>query len=318
MDSRIAGLAQSKFVELRTQQTLAFEDTATNGKQFPPEYGMHMCEAARRLQQSQQQLRPKYNNDYHGVFGFMQVHSHQSPRHYQSDDVGKIRNDGQNVHDHAVVAAMKMNIDSLLKAGGVGHRQNEGDQSVQDDVRAMLFESSVPFTDREMDDALTVVDSLGHAKHSVQNVSEREVTRMVMDEIHKFPKDSQQRRDAIEALGKQLASGIEHGHVVCSTGKIARIMGTLDVLKTMPGASAVIQNIETTKPMWAVRQELAALATKVRERLSTAEYENGNRPDLEMRMKDEFERLAFAEYCDNLGMKRTVLEPIVQTYTEAF
>ena len=57
-----------------------------------------------------------------------------------------------------------------------------------------------------------------------------------------------------EILALQLASGIEHGLIVCSRGRIIRVAGTLD--QTDAG------DILNIKPTWAVESELGDLAAK--------------------------------------------------------
>jgi hypothetical protein len=57
-----------------------------------------------------------------------------------------------------------------------------------------------------------------------------------------------------ETLVKQMASGVEDGTLVCSTGKISRLIGTLDGI----GRDGHIE----ARPMWTVRDEIARLAAK--------------------------------------------------------
>ena len=70
--------------------------------------------------------------------------------------------------------------------------------------------------------------------------------------------DDTLRENLIETLATQLATGIEHGVTVCSTGKITRMMSTFDGVYNIEG-------VEKVKPMWALRDEIAGLAAKVRD-----------------------------------------------------
>ena len=76
--------------------------------------------------------------------------------------------------------------------------------------------------------------------------------------------DGMLRDNLVETLAMHLASGIEHGVPVCSTGKITRIMSTFDGVEDIAG-------VEKVKPLWALRDELAGLAAKSRNAHEDAE-----------------------------------------------
>jgi len=115
-------------------------------------------------------------------------------------------------------------------------------------------------------------------------------------------KTSEHRENLVETLAKQLASGVENGGTVCSSGKIARIVSTLD------GTS----NIITSRPMWVVREEIASLAAKIREEYASREDED---EDVAVR---HFEQRVKDEYVEKLGMNPALIEQIVQEYAAGF
>jgi hypothetical protein len=145
------------------------------------------------------------------------------------------------------------------------------------------------------EDAFRVLESLNDAEHSGLEISERAALNAVWAKISSLPGGDKRdaKRDAKDILVQQLASGVEQGAIVCSTGKIARIMGTMDGLSE--GAQL--------KPMWAVREEIGSLAAKIR---------NAGGDDVQFREK------ALETYVQNLEMDRRVVENIVDEYALGF
>ena len=169
---------------------------------------------------------------------------------------------------------------------------------------------------------LSSVMQSSQKNHSTIGVSEAEALRLVWNRIND-ESDKVLSGNLKETFVKQLASAVEQGHVVCSTGKISRIMSTLD------GSSISSKSTQTAheiaRPMWAVQEELAMLAVKTRDTyldtLSPADrmaYDDGRLPVAEQRMKDEFQRQAMATYRDELGMSAAILNPIIETLQEGF
>ena len=218
-----------------------------------------------------------------------------------------VRNDPQNAHDHAVVASLKTLIDRLPEASGSSSAREEVE-------RALFGERPVDMTDEDKAKALAVLQSLREdQRHSGFGVTEVEALGRVVARIESLPDATKQ--NAIETLGKQLAAAHERGTIVCSTGKIARIVGALD---------GVTENAEL-KPVWAVREELGSLASKVRAAVQdaasstdAAAYAQGEAPHLEEKMRDEFTVEAINTYCTKLGMSTKVVHALTEQYSAAF
>ena len=217
-----------------------------------------------------------------------------------------IRNDPQNAHDHGVVASLKTTLEALPRG--------DDREAARDAVEQALFEDAVDMTDETKAKALTVLHSLrDDHTHSGFGVTELEALDRVWAKIHTLSDDT--KPNAIETLGKQLASAHERGVTVCSTGKIARVVGALDG----------ISNDSTLKPVWAVRDELGSLAMQVRQRALDAAspttrdaYARGDAPDLEETMRHDFTQQAFATYCDSLGMSKKIVTSLAQPFADAF
>jgi hypothetical protein len=180
-----------------------------------------------------------------------------------------VTNDPQNVHDHAIVASMRQILSSAPP--------RPSESAYEHVVDLVLTRGS--------EDAFRTVDSLSSETHSALGISEREALDVVWPEVV--------RLGAEDILVSQLESGVEHGKVVCSTGKIARILGTLD------GLVADRQ----LRPLWAVREELRGLAIQTRD--------SGDG-------KSRFLERAFSEYVDGLGMDATIITKLAGEFSCGF
>ena len=207
--------------------------------------------------------------------------------------------DKQNVHDHGVTAAVARSIEALREAAGEECNTPDGvDRAVEASVEAVLTADLSDVDSREAEriksDALTVLDHLTETHHSTFGLSERQTLAAVWTSIAKT-EDVEVRKGLQETLAKQLASAVERGNVVCSTGRISRIVSALE------GTGLLVEG--GARPMWAVREELGSLAAKLRD--------NGDGADA-------FRERATAEYVDKLGMSMAVMSPIIDEYAEAF
>lgn len=146
--------------------------------------------------------------------------------------VQRIRNDSQNVHDHAMLNAAKSN---LNLGEGSSNEVRTNFRECADRLRLTLGEAGT-----------RVLDSLSASTHSRFDRSEQDVLVNVWQRIH-APENEQRREDMIRVLKENLESGVEAGYVVCSTGKIMRMLSTLEVLDA---------KAEIMRPEWAIKQEL--------------------------------------------------------------
>ena len=207
--------------------------------------------------------------------------------------------DRQNVHDHGVNTAVARSLHALRAAHPAAVKSDEQQRALERSVDAVL---SAPMADLAPDeaarvkgDALAVLDRIGAetGRHSVLGVTEREVLSMVWSAIESGPADS---TDGLrETLTKQLASGVERGSVVCSTGRIARVVSALD------GSGRLAADL---RPMWAVREELGTMAARIRDK---------GAPGGAAAFREEATRL----YVEELGLSRDLVAPVIAEYAEA-
>lgn len=189
-----------------------------------------------------------------------------------------IPNDAQNVHDHSITS-------SIAAALHKDTNTTRDSPTTMEQVRAYILDSDQ--TPETKSQALEVLDSLHTEPHSRIGSSEQDVLNHVWTKCDAL--DEKTGKNAKDILVSQLASGVERDAVVCSTGKIARMMGTFDGLDT---EKPII------RPMWAVREEIASLAGKMRD------------------SPDAFKAEVVKTYVDDLGMKPEIVHAIADEYAE--
>jgi hypothetical protein len=155
-----------------------------------------------------------------------------------------IRNDTQNVHDHSLQNIGSQIITVLDK------NTNKSDNFYQNtnDLYKHLDETKYPNVRR-------VCDSLGELNHSKYDKSEKDVFNLVWSKVNDSP-------DMIVMLMDNLNSSVEHDNVVCSTGKIMRMLSTLDV---------VDEDTPDLKPDWMIKEEITQTVTKTLKDLKPGE-----------------------------------------------
>jgi hypothetical protein len=196
-----------------------------------------------------------------------------------------IRTDTQNVHDHSVISNTRLNLSSLPEVSTL-----ETDDAVRD-VKQMIDMSDLNIETKH--DALEMLGSLKDSETSI-GVSQVSALSKVWKEILNID-DVTKQKNVKETLVRQMASGVEDGTLVCSTGKISRLIGTLDGIGR--------DGHKEARPMWAVRDEIARLAAKTR-------TDSGDEA------KDVFRKAVVSQYIDTLGLSESVIEPIITEYEE--
>ena len=101
--------------------------------------------------------------------------------------------------------------------------------------------------------------------------------------------DKTKKDNLIEILGKQLSSAIENGNIVCSTGKISRIVSTFD---------GIDQDFTSIRPITAIRLEISNLAVKYRD------------------CKQDFINAVTNTYIKDLKLSPDIINNIINEYSE--
>ena len=216
---------------------------------------------------------------------------------YDDEDGARGR---QNVHDHSVASITRENL----------RRMRETQSHVRDlpGVRERVLDfclSSDDHSDEVKQDAVDVIDTLTAANNASAGDSQLGALVTVWTAISNLA-DSDTRHNVRNTLVDQLAEAKERGNVVCSTGVISRIASVLDGV-----ADTTLADRQTPMPMWVLRQEIAALAAKIR-----ASTENDDSKPARACARREFEHRARSEYIDRLGLSETVMVPIISEFAE--
>jgi len=183
-----------------------------------------------------------------------------------------IRSDPQNVHDHGVTKSLKRILRTLDTP-----TQNPDDAVT--DVRAYILDSDASSALKQQ--ALDTLDSLTDTQHSTLDTTEKDVLRKIW---HACTMD-----DTKNILVSQLASAVERDAVVCSTGKIGRMVGTLDG----------VREDTSIRPVWAIREEISRLASSMRDDGKTS---------------DDFKAACLQTYVKDLDMNQDLISNIVDEY----
>ena len=297
-DGKIAGIGQQRYIEVHTDPIPAVDQA---GGKLPTEYAERICELAlaaisvlpySAFQRPRHQKLPARAPEPVRTPDILQDILREIPAFTAVNapraKPEKYKYDPQNVHDHSVTKITKHNIDALGDAKAVPDGEAR--------VKHAILEADVDARTKEA--ALHLIDTLGDAVHGTFGKSERDVLSAAWETIQR--QDGVMRDNLVETLARQLASGIEHGVPVCSTGKITRIMSTFDGVEDIAG-------VEKVKPMWALRDELANLAARSRDEHDDADV-----------AKREFAERARPENVERLGMGRAIIDQIVDEYSLGF
>lgn len=281
-DATVAGISQMKLFEMKLSP-VPYDDVSESAKTMDSSIGRQMYTLAvstiqstpwnlfntpryagnrnqeeTRNQRETQNQRDTFvnqgdtqNQPRRNVDGFYDDLIRQyTPPILEEDEIHEeYKNDAQNVHDHAVMQALAKNVESIKT------RSDDGTQA--DDARNLINKiwGMPTLKPDERANAIKVASSLGDTMHSKFKMTEREVLSSVMKEIEKEV-DASKKDSMYEILARQMAGSVENGMIVCPSGKIARMMSTFDGVKA---------DMEPVRPMWAVREEISALASKMRD-----------------------------------------------------
>ena len=302
-NSDVAGIAQIKYIETieDIKKNHNKVDIDNEGEDIPTMFGKEICELGKEIirdtpynsfskpksKHNPVGLEPMYfdiTNNTAPLFAFFTETIQERPTIQHT-----YRNDLQNVHDHSVTGIIKKNI-QLIKQENLLKNVNK-DDNAQNVINAILNSDDLS-TDIK-GNAITVITTLNDIdSHGTYNVTEKDALSIVWNKINN-ESDEIKKKNMIDILAKQLDSGVENGHVVCSSGKIARIISTFD---------GVDDSMTTSRPIWAIREELATLAGKINN--------TSNNP------KMDFINTANDLYINQLHLDPNVINPIIEEYSE--
>ncbi len=214
----------------------------------------------------------------------------------------QVNNDSQNVHSTTVLNCATKILESASKCKRVSFEE----------AQAKIIEATAR-TQCDITKIQRVLAHLNNEKHSRFGKSDRDIFLAMMSKIQ-AESNRTKKDNLMEVLCHQLESGIENGAVVCSTGRIVRILSVYD---------GIDESAQKIIPEWALDQELANMAHKIRESvLSKASeeerrlYESAESNALADVMNDEFTKEAMASYKDIVSPETLHLK--MNVYREGF
>jgi len=210
-------------------------------------------------------------------------------------------NDLQNVHDHSVNNIIKTNIDLLKKNYNIENINNE-------DIINQMIEKIYEYNDIDDEiklNAIEVLNSLDHNIHITFQISEIDSLKY----IYKYIKNNSNKDNLYHILISELSNCIENGFIICSTGKISRIISILDGLDT---------NYNQIKNIYAIKEEIQVLANKIREEILNNANELDKKNYIE-NIDDKLSKLMIIElekkideiYYKSLNLNKDILQSIV-------
>ena len=228
--------------------------------------------------------------------------------------------DRQSAHDHGVVSALTQNVKKLEKefqtnAGALRDRGSVISEALALCTRESRSEKELA----DMKKVLYTIDSTGGEKFMGWSLSQTNVLDMVLWRMSRI-EDSVVRFNVQESFCTQLLSCVERDKVVCGTGRMTRLMS---VFEGVPGFESYQKAILIPQ----VRSEIANMAAQIRtEILDTTDdpslvkrYEDNNGScEISSRMRSKLRERVNDIYTNQLGMKSSVIDPILEEYCSAF
>lgn len=208
-------------------------------------------------------------------------------------------NDEQNVHDHALNKITRKNIDTLKSLYRVG-----GDE-IKATLEVQLAHQR--FTDAQKAKISNVINSFSRGLKQF-DCTEVEVLSLVYQHVKDKP-------DLLRNLFLQLEDCYHHGSIVCTTGKISRIISVV----------GDTEGFEDAKNIYYIKDELQTLAAKVRDdylktltKKQVSDYNAGLADETTEAIKKIYEQAAREQYCVKLGLAYSIIKPHLDLNALAF
>lgn len=202
-----------------------------------------------------------------------------------------VHNDTQNVHDHSLQNIGNIIIDKLEK--------NKSTDSSSNDFNNNLSELLNRLDQKKYPHVKRVCESLNNLTHSRFDKSEQDVFNLIWNKV-------KNKNDSKELFLDNINSAVEHGYVVCSTGKIMRMLSTLDI---------VDDNVPNLKPDWVIKQEIMQTIGNTINKLTKQEknqYESEHNDNIKNIIKNRVRNKCLKEY------KNVLEENIVDLYLKDY
>lgn len=163
-----------------------------------------------------------------------------------------LNNDSQNVHDHNLLDYAVKSIENLKKLDS--NYKNYNIEELRQQLLNIINQSDV--SDNAKKNAINVTSRIlkcSKNEHSRLKIAESDLLNLVVNRINKHDNS----KDLSNNLVSSLTSGVEKGYVVCGTGRMMRVLGSLDRMDK--------DNLVELKPSWAIKEEISNIINKIRD-----------------------------------------------------
>ena len=224
----------------------------------------------------------------------------------------------QSSHDSGVTVSTKSNIKKLKEDFP---SDNTDDEIIEKAIELCNSVSNrnnelIGFSKENLSDAHEVIVSLSPIEYSKTGVTQVKILGKVLQKIDSI-EDPEIKSNVEETLCKRLSSAVEKGQSVCATGKISRILSVFE---------GVDENAQKAVPIEMVKFEISQAASQIRdqylEKLTPHQIQLYSSelsvPFYSEQMASQLKEKCENEYVKKLGIPRSVIDPLVKTYSEAF
>lgn len=222
-----------------------------------------------------------------------------------------VQNDAQNVHSSTVQHVANLRLQNIEK--DIGHINQGYSQSF------FNWLSTSDLSREQKDNVREVIASFSMLPHSRYGRSEKDVFETVWARVN-APVNRDRYEDMAKVFAESIASSLEHDHVVCSTGKIVRMIGSLDGMDAEPEKMG-----GDLKPEWALDAEMAGIASVIREEVLNKApvcmqnaYNDGTDTLLENEMKKTLKDRLQKEYVDSSLLSQEAVDLKYDLLAEGF
>ena len=205
-------------------------------------------------------------------------------------DNGGYQRDSQNVHDSQVLSTIRHSLDKLKKVTDMNIPMNQSLKQIREFIEGQKD------NDKKTDALLSFdnIEKNTSAFSSIPGTKEVDAINLVWNRINS---DAHQENleDTKNMLFEQLASMQEHGHIVCATGRITRIVDTLNVID--PEVTIKSRSMINREMM----NKSADIRTKLLDTYSDAEkksIDDGNDGDFDQKLKDTIREELSKDYVE--------------------
>lgn len=160
-------------------------------------------------------------------------------------------NDPQNVHDSTLLQSIRNSVNRLQKSTNITMNTSDSLKQIRNYINKY-------FQNDKKKDAIKALDRI-EATPDIGSfeTSSCDALSLVWNRINNEYKDPKYKESLKGNVVNQLADCVEHGNVVCNTGRYSHILGILD------GADRDV----VLKPKWALSQEMMNKASVIRNKM---------------------------------------------------